>query len=346
MRLVDMDLTTVSDWSNDSSVYQPNVTTSAELREGHSSKYVYSPSTVVVLICMLGTPGNVFVIAVYVRNMTTSTRVYLFALAVVDSVTCVSGIILTGVPVSQLMVTLLLISGRMSTFFSVLLLAFLSTDRLMAVARPHTFSLSASRAKVALVVIGMASATITTVVSVAYFLEYAQFARIFVICITFSSVIVMIVCYTAMAIAMLKTLKTVRTNVGHQSGTQSFDPGPSAALGCTLELSRVSKANSMMSEQHRTATLTVANSNKTSEKQTHVYKGMTLLFTITVVFVTCWMPLWLSYAGVYVPKNLRGTFFFNSTINPFIYCVFSKMFRKDVQQFYRDARSKLTSCHQ
>ena len=112
-----------------------------------------------------------------------------------------------------------------------MLLAFLSTDRLVAVARPHTFSLSASRAKVALVVISMASATITTVVYVAYFLEYAQFARIFVICITFSSVIVMIVCYTAMAISMLKNLKTVRTNVGHQSGTQSFDRGPSVALG-------------------------------------------------------------------------------------------------------------------
>ena len=346
MRLVDMDLTTVSDWINDSSVYQPNVTTSAELREGHSSKYVYFPSTVAFLICMLGTPGNVLVIAVYVRNMTTSTRVYLFALAVVDSVACVSGIILTGVPVSQLTVTLLLTSGRMSTFFSVLLLAFLSTDRLVAVTRPHTFSLSASRAKMALIVIGMASATITTVVSVAYSLEYAQFARIFVICITFYSVIVMIVCYTAMAIVMLKNLKRVRTKVGHQSGKQSFDPGPSAALGSTLELSRVSKTNNMMSEQHRTATIAVANSSKTSAKQTHVYKGMTLLFTITIVFVVCWMPLWLSFAGVYVPKNLRATFFFNSAINPFTYCVVSKMFRKDVQQFYHDTRSKLISCHQ
>ena len=343
MRIVDMDLTTTSDTSNDSSLYRPNVTASAEVMEGHPQKYVYFPSTVVFVLCMLGTPGNVLVVVIYVRNMVTSTRVYLFSLAVVDSVACGSGIILTGVPVSQLTVTLLVVSGRMSTFFSVLLLAFVSTERLVAVVWPHTFSLSASRAKMALFVIAVASATFTTIVTIAYFLEYAQFARIFVICITFFCAIVMIVCYTAMAIAMIENLKTVRTNVGHQIGAQSVDPGPSAALRSTLELSRFSKATDMMSEQHRTAVVTVANSSKTSANQKNVYKGMTVLFTITFVFVACWTPLWLSFAGVYVPKNLRRSFFLNSAVNPFVYCVVSKMFRNDVRQFYRDVRSKLTS---
>ncbi|KAI0234690.1 hypothetical protein LSAT2_014986 [Lamellibrachia satsuma] len=152
-----MELTTISGWSNDTSVYQPSVTTNAELNDGHPSKYVYSPSRVVVLICTLGTPGNVLVIAVYFWNLPTSTSVYVFALAVVDSAARVSGIILTGAPVSQLTVTLLLASDGMSTFLSVLLLVFLSTDRLMTVAWPHTFCLSASRAKMVVIAIPAAS---------------------------------------------------------------------------------------------------------------------------------------------------------------------------------------------
>ena len=82
---------------------------SVEVIQGHPSKYVYFPSPVIFVACMLGTPGNVLVIAVYARNLATSTRVtrvHLFALAVVDSVACVSGIILTAVSVPQLSVTL------------------------------------------------------------------------------------------------------------------------------------------------------------------------------------------------------------------------------------------------
>ena len=152
----------------------------------------------------------------------------------------------------------------------------------------------------------------------------------------------MIVCYTAMAITMIKNFKTVRTNVGHQIVTQSVDPEPSAALISTLELSRFPRATDMMSEQHRTSNVTVANSSKTSENQKYVYKGMTLLFTITFVFVACWTPLWLSFPGVYVPKNLRRSFFLNSAINPSIYCVVIKMFHNDIREEYCDARSKLT----
>ena len=105
-----------------------------------------------------------------------------------------------------------------------------------------------------MVVIGVTAATFTKIVTLAYFLEFAQFARIFIICITFSNAIVMIVWYTAMAIAMLIDLKTVRTNDGHQNGIQFVDPGPSAALGSIMEFSGVSKDNDKTSEQHRTAT--------------------------------------------------------------------------------------------
>ena len=49
------------------------------------------------LTCVTGMPGNVFVIGAYACNMTTSTRVYIFALAVADLVVCICGIVLTTV---------------------------------------------------------------------------------------------------------------------------------------------------------------------------------------------------------------------------------------------------------
>ena len=55
-----------------------------------------APQDIFLLVmCSLGLPGNLLVIAVYIRNMKTSTRVYMFALAIADSAVCVCGVLMT-----------------------------------------------------------------------------------------------------------------------------------------------------------------------------------------------------------------------------------------------------------
>ena len=65
--------------------------------EVNATNYVSITHFASFLMCVLGIPGNLLVIAVYIRKMTTSTRVYMFALAVSDLTVCISGIVLTTV---------------------------------------------------------------------------------------------------------------------------------------------------------------------------------------------------------------------------------------------------------
>ena len=112
-----------------------------------------SERLVIFLMCVLGIPGNVLVIAVYVCKMTSSVRVYMLALAVADLMVCISGIALATITLGIVGYNVIAITSRGSVGFSLLLLAFVSIERLLAVRRPHTFSLSIRRAQWALVVI-------------------------------------------------------------------------------------------------------------------------------------------------------------------------------------------------
>ena len=85
--------------------------------------------------------------------------------------------------------------------------------------------------------------------------------------------------------------------------------------------------------------------SKTSAKGTKKITRVLLLFVITVVFVACWLPLWLRNIGVYVFGDVAHLLVVNSVVNPFIYGVASAMFREDVRQFYRQTRSKLSACY-
>ena len=321
-----MDLRNLSDSSNNSA-YRPNDNNNVSLTDIHTS------TTAAFLMSTLGLPGNLLIMAVYLRSMTTSTRVYMFALAVADSITCITSAILTAkLLISASTITVLLMSARLSVLFSVFLLAYLATDRFKAIMRPHTFTLNASRAKLALVVITLVAAACTAVIWVSEVLNYELFHDTFVLCITMSSVAVMVVCYVAMATKMLQQLKTIRTRVGFQQNTQDTVTTTSSATPTVINV------NEITSKQNKTAVRTSAKS------QTLVYKDMMLLFTITAVFIACWMPIWLLSAGVYVPKMLKATIILNSAVNPFIYSAISKMFRTDVRNFCRKARSTLASC--
>ena len=334
-----MAFSNISDWSI-GSAYGSSDNISILLTERLPTTRVLFPSTAGFLMCLLGIPGNMLVMAVYFQNMTTSTRVYLFALAVADSIACFAGIVLTKVATSVLMATLLLTSSRLSVFFSVFLLVYLSTDRLSAVLRPHTFTLRASRGKMALGVIAMVAAVCTTVVHVAYFLHFGHFARVFILCISLSGIFIMVICYVAMATAMITNIKSsVHPNVELHPKIKSSSSG-----NPTDSVSIVIPKENKNTLEHRTTVFPPGKSKTFSKREKHVYKDMMLLFTITFMFAACWIPLWLSFAIAHFPIKLRGSLIFNSAVNPIIYGVVSKMFRDDVRQFCRKTRSKLTTC--
>jgi len=70
-------------WAN-ISVFRENYVTD-------SYDFIFPLESCDIVICNLGLPGNLLVIAVYIVNMKTSTRVYMFALAIADLAVCVGG---------------------------------------------------------------------------------------------------------------------------------------------------------------------------------------------------------------------------------------------------------------
>ncbi|KAK2189932.1 hypothetical protein NP493_93g03022 [Ridgeia piscesae] len=337
-----MDSTTISSWNTDSgllqevlndsvaqlandSVVQLTNDSAAQLTKHIARKIIFIPSLPIFLVVVLGLPGNLFVMAVYIRQMTTSTKVYMFSLAVADSAVCSCGIVLTSAKIDHTALNVVLFFIDFSITFSIYMLAFVSVERLVAVWRPHSFSLSALRAKAALAVIAVAAAVSGGILTIARIHRYKDLGRVFPMTVTLVSVLVMGVCYSLVAVKLLKNLKA-RKNVGVAGGASSLAPGPS-----TVSHSVVGTGGG------------APGASKVPTKQAKTYKGVSLLFLITVIFIACWLPQWLAYTGVYVSPAVRRVFLLNSAVNPFIYSVASAMFRNDVRQFYHRSLGRLVT---
>ena len=323
-----MALENISTWDNDTSLLQEALNDSlaqltndsaAQLTKHITRKMVFIPSLPIFLVVVLGLPGNLFVMAVYIRRMTTSTKVYMFSLAVADSAVCICGIVLTSAKIDHTALNVILYFVDFAITLSIYMLAFVSVERLVAVWRPHSFSLSALRAKAALAVIAVAAAVSGGILTIARMHRHKDLARVFPMLVTLVSVLVMIVCYSLVAVKLLRNAAAGRVNVGVLTPAQSVEPGPSVS-----PQHGAGKGNSA----------TGGNKAPTSTAQVNTYKGLLLLFIVTLVFIVCWLPQWLAYTGVSVSPGLRRMFLLNSAVNPFIYSVVSAMFRHDVRQFY------------
>ena len=301
-----------------------------DLQTYYDTRTMLFSSTVNLLMCILGTPGNVLVMTVYVQKMTSSVRTYMFALAVADLTTCISGIVLSVAPVDHTAMVLIFFAGDISIAFSTFLLAFIAIERLLAVRRPFAFKFNAGRAKKTLVVIALASVACAAVLELARLLGYQLLARVFPMMITVPAINVMIVCYVFMGITMFKKKRAARSTIGVHFASQSHElrVGP-------IGVNTVSIATVFATEPGDVPKAT------TTANDTNTYKSVSLLFTITAVYIVCWMPLWLHYAGLSVPVEIRGVFLLNAVVNPFIYSVVSAMFRSDVKIVYRQIRSRL-----
>ncbi|KAI0235441.1 hypothetical protein LSAT2_014041 [Lamellibrachia satsuma] len=333
------------DWLKDPSLKQNITQRSFEfpLDKNILTKHTSYLNMAILITCALGLPGNLLLIAVYVRKMTTSTRVYMFALAVADSAVCVCGIVLTT--------SLSLFIPRGVTFyvfdtmisFSMFLLVFVSIQRLMAVRRPHSFNVKAQRAMIVLVIIAAISVAHTTVATVAQILMYRQFTHVFLwgtICVC---VLIMITCYSLVVASIVKRARISSNRIGVLNVMVLSEPGPCTSVSCiATEMSRMQNGVSIISGSSTSTDM--VGTNQTGATQTKTYKNILLLLVITFVFIACWLPHWLTGLGISVPEELRRIFILNSVVNPFIYGVASAMFQQDLHQFYGQTRVTLSGC--
>jgi len=275
---------------------------------------------ITLVLAVIGLPGNLFVITVYIGNMTTSTKVYMFALAIADTTICICAIILmNAATIAYLTLNVALFSTDLAISFSVYLLAFVSIERLVAIYWPHKFNMSAVRAKTALCIMAVATFVCGLLLTVARLRRYDLISGIIRLLIIAICVITMTVCYAAIAIKLLANARVARQKVG--------------VIVWTLPLTNNSPAvlNSVVST--------------TETKQAKALRGVLLVFIVTVVFIVSWLPQWMAIIGVSVSIALKRIFVLNSILNPFIYSVASAMFRDDVRQFCSKILSTLTACY-
>ena len=341
-----------STWTNLSTFLQ-NVVNDSNLAKNNVPQPDNDTCTL-LLLCSLGVPGNLLVIAVYFVNMKTSTRAYMFALALADLAVCVCGISLSvAVITPETSVTLIYIIN-VSINFSVVLLVFMSIERLLAVRRPHSFSMNTRRAKKALIIIALAVALFTCITQVAFSMDRKLITDVLDTALVGSGTIIMIICYTLIAVGQLRKACASRKKIAPENVAPLPETGTSKAVmsdnvviatSCNPGPSYISSV-STEDEQNNAGVkqdpLTVI--SKITAKQATNYKNVLLLFIVTCVFIACWVPELVTVFGVVISFEVKRLFVVNSVVNPFIYGVASAMFREDVRQFYRQTRVKLSAC--
>ena len=337
------------------SIFKENLfsNNNSDLAKNTAAPQVDYSSTTVPVVCALGLPGNLLVIAVYVAKMTTSTRVYLFALAVADTAIRVAGVVLTASLTDVFTQMIVIVIMSLAINYSVVLLTFVSVERLLAVRRPHSFTMNPRRAKMALLIIALYVFVFTALQgTLVAFTGRSIFHAISQFCFVFSSTTVMIFCYTLMGYELLKKIRNSRRNVGVHNVGSLAEPGGSKVTLTSNDTARhgnrgPSTISAEVTENIKTAATKPAVPKTTSTltvKEAKNVKSVFLLFVITVVFVVCWLPSWLRTVIRFIPVEVTRVFVLNSVVNPFIYGVASAMFREDVRLFYRKTRVKLTAC--
>ena len=361
----------ISRWTNTSDSQHGVLNNSFDSVEGNHTKKI-TDHTVAFCVCLLGLPGNLLIMAVYLRKMSTSTRLYMFSLAVADTAVCLCGVVLItslpGVVTMQIVIYVF----NMSTSFSVFLLVFVSVERLLAVRRPHSFTIKAQRAKTALKVIAVTTAIFTTATTVASLKQYHRFTQVFEICTLCVCVVTMTTCYSLTAATLVNKVRTHRNRItalsinmsrnnAHITTVRGVLCERNEGATCSHIATNVVRPYPHADADPANASITDVPTAPAQSCRTTVYDGtnsarpttsnnavathtknITLLFIVTVVFIACWLPKWMATIGVPIPKDVRRSFIINSFVNPFIYGVASAMFREDVREFYRHSRDKVS----
>ncbi|KAK2186203.1 hypothetical protein NP493_211g03014 [Ridgeia piscesae] len=290
------------------------------------TKMAYS---VVVALLM---PGNLLVIAVYVRRLTTSIRLYMFGLAVSDMAICINSIILGGAlfpgEIPFWLELSMVYVYDVALFYSAFILALISIERYLSVRSTTTFTFSGRRAQTLMTVLAGVSLVSSGFMMIGrhvplLYSASKMYVAIVIIC-AIATVAAMYVMMTHQMWVRVRHLRTI--------GTGSLPSGGATSTATA----------SMSSSTRARAPPPLSAVALKSQRQTA--KGMRVLLVITIVFVVCYSPLGVSTCGVRVPSALLYLFIVNSVINPFVYSFMSSDFRRDVHQLFRWAWAMLQTC--
>ena len=316
-----------------------------------------------IVACIIGCIGNLLVIALYIRKLSSSKKLYMFALSVADLAVCFSGIVfyarLNEASATDVLISVLDLSITSSMF----VLAFASIERFVSVWRPHSFRIKTQKVKTALIIMSVAAVVFTTVTTVARLKRYKLFNQIFQISTLLVCLIVMTTCYVMYAVIVLRRTRAPRKVVAFQSVSRSShktpstesrtvdtivdrSPGPYTNVEPTPSIETVRFPPDQKPVDFALQSAPVQFAEKQDARQAACFTCIPLMCIIAVVFHACLLPHWLAIAGFNVPSYLEELFVFNAVIKPFIYGVASAMFREDLRHLYRHTRVKLsTHCY-
>ena len=246
---------------------------------------------------VFGFLSNVLVVVVHFHHLTTSTRVYMMWLAVVDATVCLAAGFGAKLNFETLFGAVVRIGivyvVSTAAIFSTILLTFVATERFVAVLRPHTYNRSSRRAIRAVAVVGVIGATYAAVVVTAKMLSLDVLHMSLRFVLVTSTIGVIVISYSVVTMVLLKrslekakSQKKSRNAVGVELETKSssareMQPEVIASISTFTTLTKVTSAV----ETRRVKSKVVINTSS--------HSNLLLLFVITALYIVCWTPFWL-----------------------------------------------------
>ena len=328
----------------------------------NKSGSVYGESIVLNLITLallvVGIFANVLVVTVQASRLTTSTRVYTFSLASADAVVCIGSV---GVAISMRWIVIqrfftYVIS--LAVIFSLFLLAFVATERCVAVLRPHTFKLNIRRAIIAVTLVMIGSTICAAVIIVAKVLPLDMVLLSIRIAILTSTCAIITCSYFMVAVTLCKRTRHKanirRPTMGERTCRCSTRVAAEIQLSTvSSQLNRSSCVNELIKSPHcvslvSTGYLSASRDNELV-KSKRIARSKTpgtllLVFVITAVYFICWLPILLHSSGVPMSALFNRLVILHPVLNPLVYAFLSPMFRDDVRQSFRQTSIKLSRC--
>ena len=297
------------------------------------------------VIVIAGIPGNVLVVVVYARKLTSSVRMYMVTLAVTDILICLSYAATAAMGAARRKDPIYLTIWSLFNFcveFSLLVLTLTAVERYWSIARPHSFTFSPRRGKVALVTTAvLALATLVAIKMLTAF-KLKKIAKLHMMIHLGLCTLIILVMYTLLAQKLLirhrrrKTqLKPLTTSVAMTRSTGGTTPTNVA----TLSISQTPSSHHLTADPGSSGVSPGAIAKTSAvNKQTQEAKAALMLFVVTAVFLASWMPVWIQLVGVHLPRDVQRVYVIQSVVNPAIYGCMSKAFRDDVCQFFANCR--------
>ncbi|KAI0230019.1 hypothetical protein LSAT2_019569 [Lamellibrachia satsuma] len=298
-----------------------------------------------LVIVIAGVPGNILVVAVYAKKLTSSVRLYMFALALTDVVICISHATMAAIGPARRRHPVYLTLFSVFNFcveFSLMVLTVTAVERYWSIARPHSFTFSPRRGKVALLLTALLALATLVAIKLFHSFNLMNTARIHMMSHLGLCTLVILVMYSLLARELFLRFRRKKTKLhpsasgnviarcSHSSNNQSCVATTSTALepptGSTLQPSVTSPP------MKKTTAVS---------KQTQEAKAALMLFVVTAVFLACWVPVWLRTVGVSIQQDLLRVYVIQSVVNPAIYGCMSSTFRDDVRQLLASCRRRL-----